>query len=69
MAEVTVGQEVRVSLSSLQAPGVGAGRVSVTGTVVAIDAAARLITVQLGVSFGRHDVVQVPAEQVSTRYG
>ena len=69
MPEVTVGEKVRVSLSSLQAPGVGAGRVSVTGTVVAIDAAARLITVHLDVSFGRQDVVQVPAEQVSTPFG
>jgi hypothetical protein len=67
MPEARVGQKVRVDISGLKAPGVSVGGgVSATGTITAMNAMARLITVRLDVAFSGQNNVQVPPERVAT---
>jgi hypothetical protein len=66
MPEARVDQRVQVDISGLQTPGVSiGGGVQASGVIKDIDPVRRLITVQLEVSFGGQNLVQVPPERVT----
>lgn len=63
-----IGQKVQVDVSGLQAPGVSVGAgVYASGTIVAIDPVARLITVQLYATFSGRNMVTVPPDRVKAQ--